>query len=89
MIANNLFVRKPCKQGCPDRKELTIMKSKEELNALKERIETVSKELRELTPEELEQVTGGIAQCGAVAVAIGAKLAFAGIESSPEVIKKR
>ena len=37
-----------------------MSKSKEELNALKERIETVSKELRELTPEELEQVTGGV-----------------------------
>ena len=36
------------------------MKTIEELNALKERIETVSKELRELTPEELEYVTGGV-----------------------------
>ena len=59
MIANNLFVRKPCKQGCPDRKELTIMKSKEELNALKEEVETVNEKLQELTEEELEQVTGG------------------------------
>ena len=37
-----------------------MSKSKEELNALKERIETVSKELQVLTDEELEQVTGGI-----------------------------
>ena len=36
------------------------MKSKEELNALKERIETVSKELRALSDEELEYVTGGV-----------------------------
>ena len=36
-----------------------MAKSKEELNALKEDVETVNKKLRELTPEELEQVTGG------------------------------
>ena len=35
------------------------MKTKEELNALKEEVETVSKKLHELTPEELEQVSGG------------------------------
>ena len=35
------------------------MKSNEELNALKEEVETVSKDLRELTDEELEQVIGG------------------------------
>ena len=43
------------------RKELTIMKTKEELNALKEEVETVSRKLHELTDEELEQVTGGCA----------------------------
>ena len=37
------------------------MKTKEELNALKEEVETVSKKLHELTEEELAQVTGGIA----------------------------
>ena len=36
------------------------MKTQEELNALKEKIQTVSKELRALTEEELEQVVGGI-----------------------------
>ena len=36
------------------------MKSKEELNALKEEVETLNKKLAELTDEELEQVTGGI-----------------------------
>ena len=36
------------------------MKSKEELNALKEEVETVSKKLSELTEEELKQVVGGI-----------------------------
>ena len=35
------------------------MKAKEQLNALKEEVETVSKKLHELTEEEMEQVTGG------------------------------
>ena len=42
------------------------MKTKEELNALKERIETVSKELRALTEEELAQVTGGFSPCPSI-----------------------
>ena len=36
------------------------MKTKEELNALKEEVETLNKKLHELTEEELEQVTGGL-----------------------------
>ena len=36
------------------------MKSKEELNALKEEIETLNKKLAELNEDELEQVAGGI-----------------------------
>ena len=37
------------------------MKTKEELNALKEKeVETESKEPRKLTEEELAQVTGGV-----------------------------
>ena len=35
------------------------MKTKEELNALKEEVEAVSKKLHELTEEELAQVSGG------------------------------
>ena len=35
------------------------MKTKEEQNALKEEVETVSKKLHELTDEELAQVSGG------------------------------
>ena len=35
------------------------MKTKEELNALKEEVETVSRKLHELTEEELAQVSGG------------------------------
>ena len=36
------------------------MKTKEELNALKEEVETLSAKLHELTDEELAQVTGGV-----------------------------
>ena len=35
------------------------MKSKEELKALKEEVETVSRKLHELTEEDLAQVSGG------------------------------
>ena len=35
------------------------MKTKEELNKLKEEVESVNEKLHELTPEELEQVSGG------------------------------
>ena len=35
------------------------MKTKEELNALKEEVETLNKKLSELTEEELAQVSGG------------------------------
>ena len=37
------------------------MKTKEELNALKEEVETVNEKLAELTPEEIAQITGGLA----------------------------
>ena len=36
------------------------MKTKEELNTIKEEVETLNKKLAELTEEELEQVTGGV-----------------------------
>ena len=35
------------------------MKTKEELNEIKEEVETLNKKLHELTDEEPEQVTGG------------------------------
>ena len=35
------------------------MKTKEELNALKEEVETVNRKRHELTDEELEKVSGG------------------------------
>ena len=37
------------------------MKTKEELNALKEEVETLNRKLHELTKEELAQVSGGAA----------------------------
>ena len=37
-----------------------MSKSKEELNALKEELEAINEKCRELTPEELKEVTGGI-----------------------------
>ena len=36
-----------------------MAKTKEELNALKKEVEAVNEELQELTPEELEQISGG------------------------------
>ena len=35
------------------------MQTKEELNALKEEVETLNKKLAELTEDELKEVTGG------------------------------
>ena len=40
------------------------MKTKEELNALKEEVETLNKKLAELTEEEQKQVTGGQTEFG-------------------------
>ena len=37
-----------------------MSKSKEELDALKKEVESISEKLKELTPEELEQVSGGV-----------------------------
>ena len=45
------------------------MKSEKELNALKNEVETLNSKLRELTDEELEQVTGGAKFAWQVAVA--------------------
>lgn len=36
-----------------------MSKTKEELNELKKEVESINEKLSELTPEELEQVTGG------------------------------
>ena len=37
-----------------------MSKTKEELNKIKNEVESVNNKLHELTPEELEQVTGGV-----------------------------
>lgn len=42
------------------------MTTNEELNAIKEEVETVNKKLAELTEDELAQVTGGGAQVGKI-----------------------
>ena len=39
-----------------------MSKTKEELNELKKEVEAVNEKCRELTEEELEQVTGGLAR---------------------------
>ena len=53
------------------------MKTKEELDALKEEVEAVSKKLQELTPEEIAQVSGGgyaIASPGAFVIGLTTSL---------------
>ena len=40
-----------------------MAKTKEELNKIKEEVEAVNEKLAELTEEDLEQVTGGLARC--------------------------
>ncbi|MBQ0143126.1 MAG: class IIb bacteriocin, lactobin A/cerein 7B family [Prevotellaceae bacterium] len=47
-----------------------MSKSKEELNKLKEEVESVNEKCRELTEEELEQVTGGVVHLGTTWVRI-------------------
>ena len=45
---------------------MDTMKTKEELNALKEEIETLNKKLADLTEEELKQVAGGTTNRGEI-----------------------
>ena len=47
------------------------MKSKEELDALKEEVEAVNEKLQELTPEEIAQISGGV--CGIQFGPVGGK----------------
>ena len=42
------------------------MKTKEELNAIKEEVESVNEKLQELTEEEIAQVTGGVVRHGII-----------------------
>ena len=59
-------------------KESITMKTKEELNALKEEVEALNKKLAELTEEELAQVSGGktlgIKQTEPIGVRCGGKI---------------
>ena len=41
-----------------------MAKTKEELNALKEEVETLDGMIKELTAEELDQVSGGLKESG-------------------------
>ena len=59
------------------------MKTKEELNELKKDIETLNAKCRELTPEELKEVTGGatgpnVAGVIGLAAAAGTSMAIFG-----------
>ena len=49
-----------------------MSKTKEELDALKEEVNKVNEKICELTPEELEQVTGGEAPSILTKLALGA-----------------
>ena len=49
------------------------MKTKEELNALKEEVESLYKKLDELTAEELAQVSGGIGGANGVIMVCGGR----------------
>ena len=56
---NRLAAQKETK---PNLKEETIMRLKEELNALKEKAETENRQRPLLTDEKVEQVAGGIGE---------------------------
>ena len=47
------------------------MKTQEELNAIKEDVETLNNKLNELTDEELAQVTGGSKKADIISIATG------------------
>ena len=69
------------------------MKTEEELNALKEEVETLSKKLCELNEEELAQVTGGVAAsalavAGGKALSMGLAGAYAGSSAAAEAAGK-
>ena len=49
-----------------------MSKTKEELNAIKEEVETLNKKLHELTDEELAQVSGGGLRIGKHALVVPA-----------------
>ena len=63
------------------------MKTKEELNELKEEVESMNEKLKELTPEELQQIYGGafgpnVAEVIGKAVASGVLYSFNGNQNN-------
>ena len=64
------------------------MKTKEELNKLKEEVEAVNEKLQELTEEELEMVNGGSIGVGGttfpqtVVLMTGARVVMAGVDGA-------
>lgn len=66
------------------------MKTKEELNAIKEDVETMNKKLQELTEDELKQVVGGHAMgpevSGVIGTAVAPSVLIDTIESQPSAI---
>ena len=63
-----------------------MVKTQEELNALKEEVETVNRKLHELTEEELEQVNGGTKN---PAILYGTQIAMlAGATCQAELLEK-
>ena len=62
------------------------MKTQEELNALKEEVNSVNEKVKELTPEELEQVNGGTKN---PAILYGTQIAvLAGATCQAELLEK-
>ena len=67
-----------------------MSKTKEESNELRKEVEAVNEKLQELTPEELEQVNGGV-PCAkkAVLTAVGGALAAGSTFATPGAVTYR
>lgn len=64
------------------------MKTKEELNILKEEYENVTKKLAELNEEELEQIAGGLIPIPYVYESIGGKTVAEVAPTADEIIEE-
>ena len=64
------------------------MKTKEELKALKEEVETLNKKLAELSEEELEQVSGGVPRGKIRLFAEKCKLTFSFDDNMTKVVEE-
>ena len=58
-----------------------MSKSKEELNAIKEEVESVNEKLQELTPEEIAQISGGQSVHGGGHILVSRVIVTAGCEA--------